>query len=346
VRCTLLSISHATPPSATSELDSSVEHTMRTNHAQQQSEAVSGEVSSVRMIREGWGRAELVGVGTVTGPVLGIAVGDTVEARGRWHEDPRWGKQFKAQTVRTTLAGDTRGAIAWLSSRLPGLGKTRATQLVERFGVPALYEVIAQRPEELCVVKGITPELAAKIQEEHERVRGETEEMTTLLGWGLTDGQVRRCKEAWGKSTLEVLRADPYRLAEEVYGFGFKRADEIARRMGLPTDHPRRLQACCLHVLREAEGNGHCFIRRKLLLKIAMDELAAASVRVGQVAEQLDVVLEEGRAVEVEDRVYLPDTRAAERDVARRVVQMLSVRVIAVAANDGQAAEGDGSVAA
>lgn len=314
---------------------------MRTN-SNTTSDVVTGEVQSVRVISENWGRLELAGGAVVTGAVLGFYVGDTVEARGKW-ADTKFGRQLKAQTIRTTLASDTRGAIAWLASRLPGLGKRRATELVERFGVPALYDVIAQRPEDLCVVKGITRELAEKIREEHERVRGETEEMTTLLGWGLTDGQIRRCKEAWDKKTLEVLRADPYRLAEEVYGFGFKRADEIARQMGLPADHPRRLQACCLHVLREAEGDGHCFVRRKLLLRLAMEELDAAKVRVGQVAEQLDVVLEDARAVEIDDRVYLPDTRAAEHDVARRVRRMLAVATARAAAN---ATPADGSAAA
>lgn len=308
---------------------------MRTN-SNTTSDVVTGEVLSVRVISENWGRLELAGGAVVTGAVLGFYVGDTVEARGKWTET-KFGRQLKAQTIRTTLASDTKGAIAWLASRLPGLGKRRATELVERFGVPALYEVIAQRPEELCVVKGITAELAEKIREEHERVRGETEEMTTLLGWGLTDGQIRRCKEAWQKKVLEVLRADPYRLAEEVYGFGFKRADEIARKMGLPTDHPRRLQACCLHVLREAEGDGHCFVRRKLLLRLAMDELDAAKVRVGQVAEQLDVVLEDARAIEVDDRVYLPDTRAAEHDVARRVRRMLAIATARAAAANAAA---------
>jgi len=214
--------------------------------------------------------------------------------------------------------------------------------------------VIARDPAQLCVVKGITPELAEKIRAEHDRVKGEAEEMTTLLGWGLTDGQIKRCREVWGKKTLEILRADPYRLAEEIYGFGFKRADDIARRMGLPTDHPRRLQACCLHVLREAEGQGHCYVLRGQLLRIAMDELDAAKVRVGQVADQLDVVIDEGRVVQVEDadgdrghaRVYLPDTRGAETEIARSVRRMLAWKALVVesdaaadtdAANDGAA---------
>lgn len=283
-------------------------------------ETVRGEVVEARVLKEGWGRARLKNGECIMGTVLGISTGDTIEARGRWSEDARYGKQFKAQTIRTTIPSDSRGAIAWLSSRLPGLGAKRATELVQRFGVPNLYEVIAQRPEELCSVKGITPELAEKIRAEHERVKGEAEEMTTLLGW-ITDSQVRKCKELWGKKTLAILREDPYRLAEEISGFGFKRSDEIARKMGLPHDHPSRIRACIVHVLREAEGEGHCYVPRRKLLAISTEELG---VRVGLVGAELDHVLEDGRAVDEDERVYLPDTHDAERDLALRLGSMIA----------------------
>lgn len=283
-------------------------------------EVVGGEVVEVRVLREGWGRARLKNGACVMGTVLGISAGDTVEARGRWSDDARYGKQFKAATIKTTLPADSRGAVAWLSSRLPGLGTKRATELVQRFGVPALYTVIAERSEELCAVKGITPELAEKIREEHERVRGEAEEMTLLLSW-MTDAQVRRCKQLWGKKTLEILREDPYRLAEEISGFGFKRSDEIARKMGLPFDHPSRIRACIVHVLREAEGEGHCYVPRKKLLAISAEEL---TLRVGMVGAELDHVLDDGRAVDEQERVYLPDTHDAEREVAQRLGAMIA----------------------
>lgn len=295
------------------------------------SEVVRGEVAGAKVYREGWGRLTLRDGTAVMGTVLGFDEGDHVEARGRWSDDPKWGRQFKAQTITRVLAADDRGAIAWLASRLPGLGEVRARELVARFGVPELYRVIEHEPERLTEIRGITRELAEKIRAAHAAVKGETEEMTMLLGWGLTDSQIKRCREAWGKDVIPVLREDPYRLAEEVHGFGFKRSDEIARRMGLPADHPRRLQACCLHVLREAETEGECYVPRGLLLRVALEELAAATVRVGQVAQQLDALVEEGRVAQVEHttgevgraRVYLPDTRAAELAIAKRVRMML-----------------------
>jgi len=282
-------------------------------------EVLCGELADVRVLREGWGRATLRDGSVITGTVLGLHVGDAVEARGRWDESSRYGRQFKAANIRTTLPVDNRGAVAWLSSRLPGLGPKRATELVQRYGVPNLYTVISERPEELCSIKGITPELAQRIREEHDRVRGEAEEMVTLLSF-LSDSQVRKCKELWGKRTLEILREDPYRLAEEIPGFGFLRADEVARRMGLPTDHPSRVRACLVHVLREAEGEGHCYVVRRTLLAMATELLV---VRVGLVGAELDRLLEEGRAVEEDSCVYLPDTHAAERDVAARLTSKL-----------------------
>ena len=308
---------------------------MRTNGNrsanQAPSEVVRGEVAGAKVYREGCVGLALRDGTAVMGTVLGFDKGDHVEARGKWSEDPKWGRRFKAQTITRVLGDDDRGAIAWLSSRLPGLGEVRARELVKRFGIPELYRVIEREPELLTEVRGITRELAEKIRDAHAAVKCETEEMTQLLGWGLTDSQIKRCREAWGKDVIPVLREDPYRLAEEVHGFGFKRADDIARRMGLPADHPRRLQACCLHMLREAETEGECYVPRGLLLKVALEELAAATVRIGQVAEQLDALVEESRVAQVEHhtgevgraRVYLPDTRAAELAIAARVRRML-----------------------
>lgn len=298
---------------------------MRRENSAPPVETVKGEVTEVRVLRGAWGRLTLRlergATALVVGDgVLGYTVGDTIEARGCWSEDPKWGRQFKAQTFRSCIPGGVQGAILWLASRLPGLGKKRAQELVERFGIPALYDVIANRPQELTAIKGITLAMAVAIQEEHARVRGEGEEMTQLLAWGLTDSAIRRAREVWGKKLLEVLRADPYRLAEEVHGFGFLKSDVIARRMGMPHDHPRRLQACIVHLLREAEGAGHCYVPRRQLVAIAAEDLG---VRAGLVGAELERVFEEGRAIDEGDRVYLPGTHTAEREVAARALRFL-----------------------
>lgn len=285
-------------------------------------DVVRGEVLEVRVFRDSWGRARVRGVeGPVVGDVLGVSVGDTIEARGQWGEHPVHGRQFKAQTISATVPTDSRGVVAWLAARLPGLGEKRATAIVTKWPPPELYTVLDQTPERLAELDGISAKTAVAAGAEYQRVKGEALEMTTLLGWGLTEGQIKRCREVWASKVLEVLREDPYRLAEEVHGFGFARADVIARKMGLPHDHPRRIQACLVHILGVAEGEGHCYVLRGVAIKKACAGLGVAPP---QVARELDHVIEQERIrVGGGERLYLPGTLGAELAIGSGVLRLL-----------------------
>lgn len=288
-------------------------------------EVVRGEVLEVRVFRDAWGRLRLRGVDApVMGDVLGVSVGDTVEARGAWTEHAQHGRQFKAATITSTVPTDARGVVAWLAARLPGLGAKRATLIVQRWPPPELFELLDKAPHRLAEVNGISAATASAAGEEYQRVKGEAAEVSTLLGWGLTEGQIKRAREVWGAKVLEVLREDPYRLADEVSGFGFVRSDVIARKMGLPHDHPRRVQACLVYLLTCAEGEGHCYVLRGTLIAKAAEGLG---VERGRVAAELVHVIEEERIREGGgDRLYLPATLAAEVRIAGDVVRFLERR--------------------
>lgn len=138
----------------------------------------------------------------------------------------------------------------------------------------------------------------------------------------MTEGQIKRARGVWGAKVLEVLREDPYRLADEVHGFGFQRADLIARKMGLPHDHPRRVQACLVYLLGCAEGEGHCYVLRGTLIA-----KAAEGLRVGlsSVAAELAHVIEEKRIIEsASGRLYLPDTFRAESTIVDAVSRFVA----------------------
>lgn len=301
-------------------------------------EMVRGEIAEARLLREGWGRLRLRAGSTdsasvtVTGQILGFEPGTTVECRGRWDIHPTYGRQFRATTIVTVVPSDAAGVIAWLSSRLPGLGRKRATELVDRHGVPGLWDVLERAPERLTEIRGVTPELASAIAVEYQRVRGEREEMVTLRGWGLTESQIKRCREVWKTRVVEELRKNPYQLCELVWGFGFDRADQVARRMGMPLDHPGRIQACVLHQLGEAEGAGHCYVPTGKLVALAADALGLEE---RLVRAQLDEVCDGERAVRSDEgvRVYRAPTFAAELLVVERVRALLEV-ASAEAAND------------
>jgi exodeoxyribonuclease V alpha subunit len=295
---------------------------------QQELDVLRGQVASVKLLKDSWGRA-MVRAGSgdaavaVMGTVLGIDEGTTVECRGRWDVHPQYGRQFKASTISTIVPSSAEGAIAWIASKLPAVGRKRATELVERYGIPALWDVLERTPEQLVEVRGITAEAAEKIGAEYARVKGERDEMVTLRGWGLSEYQISRCREAWKGTVVAELRADPFRLAEVVEGFGFRRADEVARRMGTPSDHPSRIRACLMHTLSEAEGAGHCYVVSGALVAIASDTLGLARDIVARElgrAVGLGVVIQEG------SRVYLATTHRAEQGVARRALAMLGAR--------------------
>ncbi len=294
-------------------------------------DTIRGQVEQVRLIRDGWGTITVLHGSAneraaVTGHPLGVEVGDTVEVQGNWTTHPRYGRQFKADAMRVIAPSDAAGAVAWILSRLPGIGRKRATQMVERWPLPEVWDVLSQRPHELAVIDGITEERARKIGEAYRAVEGERERIVALRGWGLTDRQAARVVEKWGTGAVEKLRADPYLLAEEVAGFGFLRADAVALKMGVPHDHPSRIRAGLVHLLEEARAVGHCYVPAGKLIAMGARLLGVASsavVREGRSA------IAEGRMVQRAARggeathIYDAQLERAEQAVADSIVRLL-----------------------
>jgi len=258
---------------------------------------VKGEITRWRAINDGWGFGVLRGPeGPVafTGKLL-ARVGDTVELEGVWNEHERFGLQLKVRACTVARADTTDGIIAWLSSTLPNIGPGRAQALVDRFGV-GLWDVIEQRPHELAEVKGITADRLDAIVAAYREHRAERDYMIRLRGWGLTDSQIARCREvdAWRvarfqpvplSEIVDRVHANPYELSQHVYGFGFVRADQVAKRAGIPHESPARIAAGVEHVLEEAAGAGDCFLwgaevqRRAAKLLDVAPKLVADGIR-------------------------------------------------------------------
>lgn len=291
-------------------------------------DTITGQVRAMRIVRDGWGIAQVAlasgdAVTPVVGTLLGFEVGDTVEAQGTWTTHPQYGRQFKARIIRTLLPSSADGFITWISRRLPGIGRKRATALVEHWGSPervheALLAPGAER--ELAAVPGIGEAAAAKIVAAYREVSGERERMSAFAAYGLTDRQIARVMDAWGEHALERLREDPYELIECVDGFGFKRADAVALAMGTPRAHPSRICAALHHVLGEAETAGHCYVPAGKLVAIAAGLLEVAAA---DVWPHLRTVTDGRRAVDRSGWVYRSSTDRAEASVASRVVEML-----------------------
>lgn len=295
-------------------------------------ETISGQVERVSIKREGWGTLDVLygsarETATVTGHPLGVKKGDTVEVVGAWTKHPKYGPQFKADKIRVVAPSDAIGAIEWICSRLPRVGRKRATEMIARWPLPEIWAVLASRPGELVVIDGITPQTAARIGAAYRKVEGERERIVALRGWGLSDRQAARVVEKWGADALERLRANPYLLAEQIDGFGFLRSDAVAMRMGLALDHPMRVRAALGHLLKEAKSAGHTFVPAGKLIAMTA-KLLAGAVTEQAVLREGRAVIQAGKMVQREARggeathIYAPALDAAEQAVADAVKRL------------------------
>ncbi len=292
------------------------------------SETIRGQVEGLRLFDGGWGVVTVLYGSArerldVTGHPLGVEIGDTIEAEGNWSQHPRFGRQFKARTVRVIAPADAGGVIEWMISKLPQIGRKLATAIVERWGVEGTWRVLEQTsdaPGQLVELAGITPARAQAIYAAYQAHRAERDQLVELKGFGLTDGQVARVLDTWGDRTIEELRRDPYQLAELVDGFGFKRADAIALRMGLPTTHPSRVRAALLHVLDEAASAGNVYLPAGALVRCAV-KLLGVEERI--VRREANALLDEDRLVMTDRRAYRPKLARAEESLADGLARLV-----------------------
>lgn len=269
---------------------------------------------------------------TAVGALLGVRPGERLRLQGEWTHDPQFGRQFRVDSCLSLEPTTLRGLQRYLGSGLiPGIGQVMARRLVDRFGLRTL-EVIERQPERLTEVPGIGPKRASGIQRAWRRQRGIREILIFLQAHGVGTGQAARIYRHYGAQAVAVLRSNPYRLADEVSGFGFRTADQIAARLGIEPDAPQRAEAALQHVLAEAEGDGHVLLPQSRLLR-GVSELLSLSDEV--VAPALERLVEEGRlareepsAAESEPVVYTPRMRSAEKGVAAAATRLLAQPVL------------------
>lgn len=256
---------------------------------------------------------------TLVGTVASVQPGERVQAEGAWQVHPRYGLQFQAERI-TSIPPVTATAIErYLSSGLiKGVGPAMAKRLVEAFGDQTL-DVMTNSPHKLSEVPGIGPKRAAAIAEAATQQHALRQALLFLQGVGVSLGYAMRIYRQYGEQTIFLVRQNPYRLCTEVHGIGFKRADEIARALGIDENAPERIQAAILHTLNEASNEGHVY----LPVDAIRERLKALEVPGDQVDPALQSLADGGRIVlerdEEQRRVYLASLHRAEERIARRL---------------------------
>jgi exodeoxyribonuclease V alpha subunit len=233
---------------------------------------------------------------TVVGPLLGAQPGESLRLQGRWRNHPQYGRQFQVDTYDTVLPATIQGMRRYLGSGLiKGIGPRMAERVVDHFGQETL-EVIERQPGRLVEVPGLGPKRTAMITAAWEEQRAIKEVMVFLQGVGVSTSLAVRIYKTYRDDAIDVVRREPYRLASDVWGIGFKTADQIAQRLGIPHDSPQRVKAGLQFALSQASEDGHCYLPETELVTRATGLLGVEVELAGRCLEGL--VAEEGVVAE------------------------------------------------
>ena len=258
----------------------------------------------------------------VVGTLAGIREGEQVRLWGKWVNDPRYGRQLRADRFQVILPATAEGIEKYLGSgMIPGIGPKTARLVVKRFG-DKTFDVIDKNPERLRSVKGIGRKKVAQLLKSWNEQVTLRDSMSFLLTLGVSPNMAVKIFKQYGSEAVTRVKENPYDLAQDVWGIGFLRADHIARKLEIGEDDPSRIRAGLVHVLKEARSDGHVCLPRERLLQAGE---ALLGVETSHLEDQLETLTGLGRVVvdDVDDMVYAPDLYAAERRVAENMVRLL-----------------------
>ena len=250
---------------------------------------------------------------TCVGMCKGLGQGENISAEGEYIEHPVYGRQFKIQTYETVAPTDRAGMERYLGSgAIRGVGEALAARIVKKFGDDT-FRIIEEEPERLAEVKGISARKAQEIAVQMEEKKDLREALVYLQQYGISNTLAVKIYNTYGMEMYSVMRENPYRLAEDVSGVGFRIADEIAGRIGIHTDSDYRIRSGILYTLLQAVGEGHCFLPLELLLRRASELLGVSEENI---RPQVDNLIMDRKLVAKGDAVFAATYYYAELNCA------------------------------
>ncbi len=213
------------------------------------------------------------GLVTVVGNLPELSTGEHLRLQGQWISHPKHGTQFTVEFCEQTLPATLVGIESYLGSgMIKGIGPKLAERIVSCFKEET-FDVIEKTPERLLEVSGIGSDRCSKISKAWEEQKSVKEIMVFLHAHGVSTSLAVKIYKTYGDSSLEIVQKNPYQLEQDIYGIGFKTADRIAQALGLPSDHPSRIEAGLIYSLSELINEGHVYAPREKLLSRAIELL-------------------------------------------------------------------------
>ncbi|MBI2517063.1 MAG: AAA family ATPase [Opitutae bacterium] len=260
---------------------------------------------------------------TIVGPLPGVQCGETLQLAGEWTKHAQHGAQFKIVSFKSELPSSVYGIRKYLGSGLvPGIGKVYANKIVDAFGTDT-FRILSEESGKLRKVEGIGKVRAASIKAAWEDQKTLREVHIFLQTYGVTTSQCVRIVKKFGPSAQAIVRNEPYRLAREIDGIGFKTADRIAINLGFANDAAPRLDAGLIYALQTLEEEGHTAFPQEDLITHAATMLETSADRVKARIEAL--VAAKDLVRQPDGLIQLPNTDRAERKIAEVVGRLASV---------------------
>ena len=259
---------------------------------------------------------------TVVGNLAAVNVGSVLKLKGEWKIDSKYGKQFSAEDYRETVPATVAGIEKYLGSGLiKGIGPVNARRIVKHFKEDTI-QVIEESPEELLNVEGIGKKRIEMIKKAWEEQKEIKNIMLFLQSSGVSTAYTVKIYKTYGNESISVVKNNPYRLADDVWGIGFKTADRIAQQLGFDTESYERCRSGLMYVLGELSNEGHCYATR--------EELISGAVKILEVEEKLLEetlvrMIEERAVIKDEgDAIYLPPLYYSEAGTAQRITSIIN----------------------
>ena len=274
------------------------------------------------------GYADLI---TVVGSMPEVHVGSVLTLSGEWTVNPKFGRQFTVSGFEETLPATVYGIEKYLGSGLvKGIGPKFAARIVRAFGAETL-NVIEEDPDALLRVPGIGKLRVERIKKSWDEQKEIKNIMLFLQGHDVSTTHATKIYKTYGSDSIRVVKENPYRLADDIWGIGFRTADTIAEKLGVEKETAVRLRSGLLYTLNRLSDEGHCYARRDQLLKTGAELLAVEESVLPPVLDEMvrqdDVKTEliDGEdSAPGETAVYLPPFWFAETGTAKRLKQIFS----------------------
>ena len=262
---------------------------------------------------------------TLVGNLLEVPAGSVLLCEGEWRVDKRYGQQFQCETWEEVMPATAYGIEKYLGSGLvKGIGPKFAKLIVGHFGTDTI-EVIETDIERLYEVPGIGKKRVEKIRESWEKQKDIKNVMLFLQGFGVSTAYAAKIYRQYGKESIDKVKENPYRLADDIWGIGFKTADGIARKMGYEMNDERRLRSGLIYTLNQLADEGHCYAEEQQLIATARQLLEA---------DEECIRTAMTHAIETEDfmldgtGIYLPPFYYAECGTANRLSTLVHTKEV------------------